>query len=139
MSFHKGLAPLLQTDVADALSLPPEAVYPGDRPQKVTRQGLEVWIEAGPGGASLAGALRLHPYTLHVRLKTRRGPDLTGAEEIAQVKRALDALEARYDGARPFPHTLPGLLAVQVEGSSVTADLDSGVLDGSLQLKLLEA
>ena len=35
MTFHDDLVPLLQSDLTAALSLPPEAIYPGDRPQKV--------------------------------------------------------------------------------------------------------
>ena len=139
MSFHEELLPLLRGDLAAALSLPPEAIYAGDQPQRVTRQGLEIWVEAGPGGAALAGALTVHPYSLHVRLKTRRGPNLTGADEISAIKRALETIRSRYDGTRPFAASLRSLIAAQVEGESVSADSESGVLEGNLQLKLLEA
>ncbi|HBP21952.1 MAG TPA: hypothetical protein DEA08_29725 [Planctomycetes bacterium] len=139
MSFHEDLIPLFKRDLAAVLAVVPDAIYVGDQPQKITRQGLEVWVEPGAGGVAQVGALKVHPYVLHVRLKTRRGPSLTGADEIARVRSALETLQARYDGARPFVADLPLLLAVQAEGSSVETDPESGALDGSLQLKLLEA
>ena len=73
MSFHEDLIPLFKRDLAAVLAVVPDAIYVGDQPQKITRQGLEVWVEPGAGGVAQVGALKVHPYVLHVRLKTRRG------------------------------------------------------------------
>ena len=103
MSFHEDLIPLFKRDLAAVLAIVPDAIYVGDQPQKITRQGLEVWVEPGAGGVAQVGALKVHPFVLHVRLKTRRGPSLTGADEIARVRSALE----RPYSALATPTALP--------------------------------
>jgi hypothetical protein len=142
VSFHEDLLLQLRADLAQALSVPAAAVYVGREPQKITRQGLEVWIHAlqteqrGRGGGD---QVKLHPYELHVRLKTRREGDKTGVSQLDTVRRALESLRERYDGTRPFVAALPALIAVQVEEASLDDDAgDDDLLDGALLLRVLE-
>ncbi len=142
MSFHDDLVLQLRADLAQALSVPAIAVYAGREPQKVTRQGLEVWIlplqteQRGRGGGD---QVKVHPYELHVRLKARREGDKTGAAQLDTVRQALETLRQRYDGTRPFASALPSLIAVQVEEASLDDDAgDDDLLDGALLLRALE-
>ena len=142
MSFHDDLVLQLRADMAQALSIPAAAVYGGREPQKVTRQGLEVWIlplqteQRGRGGGD---QVKIHPYELHVRLKARREGDKTGAIQLDTVRQALETLRERYDGTRPFASALPSLIAVQVEEASLDDDAgDDDLLDGALLLRALE-
>ena len=142
MSFHDDLVLQLRADVARALGLPAAAVYSGRQPQKVTRAGLEVWLrplETEPHGRGGGDQVKVHPYEVHVRLKTRREQSQTGGDQLDQVRAALELLRERYDGTRPFVTALPDLVAVQVEEGSVDDDPEEDdLMDGTLILRVLE-
>lgn len=142
MSFHDDLLLQLRADLARALAIPAAAIYAGREPQKVTRQGLEVWIhplqseQHGRGGGD---QVKVHPYEVHVRLKARREGDQTGAAQLDLVRQLLAALRERYDGTRPFAAALPALIALQAEEASLDDDVgDDDLLDGALLLRVLE-
>ena len=128
--------------MAQALSLPAAAVYTGRAPQKVTRSGLEVWLrprETEHHGRGGGHQLKVHPYELHLRLRTRREGDQTGATQLEEVAGHLAHLRERYDGTRPFAGALPALVGLQVEQTSVDADPEQeDLLDGTLVLRAVE-
>lgn len=138
MSFHDDFTLQLRADVANALGLPAAAVYVGRDPQKVTRQGLEVWVQ--PAGTEAVGrGLTFHVFDLHVRLKTKREGDLTGAQQLEVVREAVADLRLRLDGTRPFARALPTLVAVQVDETDADHDPeDQDLLDAALRVKALE-
>lgn len=142
MSFLQTLTPLLLADLAQLLGLPHDSVYLGREPQKVARAGLEVWVRPQEGESLARGGghqLRAHALEVHVRLKTLREADQTGADQLGQVQATLEQVRARYDGARPFVQDLPDLIAVHVEELSTDEDPSvSGTLAGSLLLRVLE-
>ncbi|MCO5171156.1 MAG: hypothetical protein M9894_33040 [Planctomycetes bacterium] len=138
MSFTDDFTRELRADLANTLGLPAGAVYLGREPQKVTRQGLEVWVR--PAGAEAVGPyLTFHTFEVHVRLKARREGDGTGAEQLEVVRPALDALRLRLDGARPYARAVPTLVAVQADEVDTDRDpSDPDVLDAVLRVKALE-
>lgn len=142
MSFRADFVLQLRADVAQALALPAKAVYRGRRAQKITRTGIEVWIrplELEPHGRGGGDQVKVHPFEVHVRLKTRQNQSQTGGDQLDPVGDALELLRERYDGARPFVGALPDLLALQVEDGSVDEDPEEDdVLDGSIVLRALE-
>lgn len=142
MSFHDDLLLQLRADVASTLGLSAAAVYGGRQPQKVTRVGLEVWIrpqETEPHGRGGGDQVKVHPYEVHVRIKSRREQSQTGVDQLDRVREALALLRQRYDGTRPFAAALPDLIAVHAEEGSVDEDPgDDDLLDGTLVLRVLE-
>ncbi len=142
MSLHEDFLLQLRADIARALSLPAAAVYSGRQAQKMTRTGLEVWIrplETEPHGRGGGDQVKVHPYQIHLRLKTRRDQSQTGGEQLDQIRGALELLTGRYDGTRPFAAALPDLIAIQVEEGSIDEDpSDDDLLDGTLVLRVLE-
>lgn len=138
MSFHAEFTTELRKDLATALGLPTDAVYVGRQPRKVARQGFEVWIR--PGGTEPVGrGLTFHTYDVHVRLKTKREGDLTGAEQLEVVRDALDGLRERLDGLRPFAKKVPSLVATQADEQSADEDEDDqDVLTAVLRVRALE-
>jgi hypothetical protein len=139
MTFHQDFTRALSADVASTLGLPVEAVYMGRQAQKVTRQGLEVWVQ--PGGTEPVGrGLTFHTYDLHVRLKTKRQADGTGAEQLEVVRDAIDLLRERYDGRRPFVQAVPALVATQADEQTPDEDEDDqDMLTAVLRVRALEA
>lgn len=136
MSFHSDVVLQVRAELARLLGLPAEAVYVGDRAQKVPRQGLEVWIEPQDVEAPEAG-LKLHPYQLHLRLKARRGADQTGEELVEKIKQSAEQVRRRFDGSRPYAQAVPRLLAVQAEEGSVV-EAEDGLLECTLRLGFVE-
>ncbi len=137
MSFEDDLLLQLRADLAQLLALPAEAIKVGRDPQKVTRQGIEVWIR--PTGSEQLGPVRLHRYELHVRLQARREGDQTGSAQLGPVVRAIDAIRNRYDGARPFARAIPALVATEVEDQRFDPDAgDKDLLDALVTLKVGE-
>lgn len=141
-TFHDDFLLQLRADLAQALALPAAAVYAGRAPQKVPRAGLEVWLrprETEHHGRGGGNQLKVHPYEIHLRLRTRREGDQTGAAQLDQVAAQLALLRERYDGTRPFAGALPALLGLQVEHTSVDTDPDQeDLLDGTLVLRAVE-
>ncbi len=138
MSFHADFTTELRKDLATALGLPADAVYLGRQSRKVTRQGLEVWIRPG-GTEPVSRDLTFHTYDLHVRLKTKREGDLTGAEQLEVIRTALDGLRERLDGRRPFAAKVPALIATQADEQSADEDEDDqDVLTAVLRVRALE-
>lgn len=135
-TFHDDFTLQLRADLAVALGLPSAAVYLGLDPQKVTRPGFEVWIR--PGAAELGGCLRVHRYEIHVRFKSRREGDHTGAVQASTVIRALGVISERYEGARPFVRAVPSIVAIEVGEHAIGQDRDEDLLDGYLVLKVGE-
>ena len=138
MSFNDEFMTELSSDLASALGLPADAVYVGRQPRKVTRQGLEVWIR--PGGTEPVGrGLTFHTYDVHLRLKTKREGDLTGADQLEVIRAALDGLRERLDGRRPFAQKVPTLIATQADEQSADEDEDDqDVLTAVLRVRALE-
>lgn len=138
MSFTDDFTLQLRADLANVVGVPASAVYLGREPQKVTRQGLEVWIR--PAGTEPVGrGTTFHIFEVHLRLKARREGDGTGAEQLEIVRGAIDILRLRLDGTRPYARAVPTLIAVQAE--ELDADRDPGdqdVLDAVLRVKALE-
>jgi len=142
VSFRSDFLVQLRADLAQVLSIPAAAVYPGRAPQKVSRVGLEVWIQSHEDESHAQGGgsqVRVHPFAIHLRLKSRRESNLTGAAQLTQVHELLETLHQRYAGTRPFALALPDLIAIEVEEGSVDEDPeDSDLLNGSLVLRVLE-
>lgn len=136
MSFHSDLMLQLRADLAQQLGLSAQAVYVGDRPQKVTRQGLEVWIEPQDIEAPEPG-LNLHPYDVHVRLKARRSGSQTGEEQVELLKEQAEVVRWRYDGSRLFHRAVPRLLASKAEEGRVGEGEDD-VLEGTVRVSFVE-
>jgi len=139
MSFQSDFARELRVDMARVLGLPAEAVYLGREPQKVARQGFEVWVR--PGGTEAVGqGLTFHTFDVHVRVKTKREADGTGAEQLEVVRDALDTLRERLDGARPFALVVPALVAVAADEVDADRDPDDqDVLTAVLRVRALES
>ena len=142
MSFQDDFTLQLRADLAQALALPAAAVYVGRQAQKVTRTGLEVWVRprAAEQPARASGdPVKVHPFEVHVRLKTRREENQTGGNQLEEVQATLDVLCERYDGARPFVQALPDLVALSVEDVNLDEDPEEpDLLDGVLILRALE-
>lgn len=136
-SFHEDLVLQLRADLARAFNLPAGAVYEGDRPQKVTRIGMEVWIkpsETEPAESNL----KVHPYEVHVRLKGRRAGDQAGALLSQAMKEHLQAVRQRYDGRRPFVAAIATLVACKAEERQIQEPEDDGTIDGHVLVSFVE-
>ncbi len=137
MTFFADFLQELTADVGRALQLQPTAIYLGREPQKVQRQGFEVWVK--PEAVETQAATRLHTLDLHVRLRARREGNLSGGVQLGSVLDAIARLRDRYDGLRPFSQTVPALVALEAEAGPLDTDPeDADVLDGALRLKALE-
>lgn len=137
MTFIAALLAELKADVARAFNLPAAAVYHGREPQKVQRLGFEVWIRHT--GAEPAAHTCLHTLEVHLRMKSRREADQTGAEQASAMAEGLTQLRERYDGLRPFAAALPALVATEADVADVDHEPDDqDVLDGALRLRALE-
>lgn len=137
MSFRADFQQALRADLAQALGLPADAVYAGRAPQRVTRQGLEVWLR--PLSAEQRGGVTVHSMEVHLRLKARREGDQTGGAQREAVDDLLELVRRRYDGTRPFAAGLPALVAIQVEAGADDGDPgDDDLLDSALTLRVLE-
>jgi len=140
VSFHDELIPLLTADLAQAFGVPEEAIYVGDRPQKVTRQGLEVWIEPDVMGVFLRGGYVQHPYRIHLRVKIGRAHAKTGQVPVTRILNHTRELVDRYSGERPFWDQLPSLVTAQADGTGLERDDEQpDVLDGFVLFRFLEA
>lgn len=135
MSFHTDLMLQLKADLAQLFTLPAEAVYVGDQPQKITRAGLEVWIEPKETERAERSSW-IHNYVVHVRLKTKRAGDLAGGEVVESLKTFTERVRVHYDGTRPFIAAVPSLLAVEADESGV--ENDDSVIDASVRLRFVE-
>tara|TARA_R110002072_G_scaffold3713_4_gene25974 strand:- start:1197 stop:1604 length:408 start_codon:yes stop_codon:yes gene_type:complete len=131
VSVRKALVTALKVELSQELQLPLEAIYLGDRPQRVTRQGLEVWLE--PQGRE-GGASGVYRFGLHLRYRALREADLAG-EAVGEVLwAASEQLRERLDGARPFAAVVPALVACGLEEGELSE------FEGALDLELsLEA
>lgn len=137
MSFFADFSAALVADLSALLRLPTGVVYVGRAPQRVTPQGLEVWIQPLDVEAHATG--NLHAFDLHLRLRSRRDGALTGGEQLARLRREVERVRLRYDGTRPFTRTVPALVATQVEDAVVDAEPeDADLLEIALRLKALE-
>ena len=137
MSFARDLLRELEADLAQALGLPTEAVYTGRAPQRVGRQGLEVWVR--PRETERRGFVTVHPLEVHLRLKRLKQGDQTGGGQLGQVLELVELLRRRYDGTRPFVPALPDLVAVAVEEAGLDEEpADDGLLQSGLVLRVLE-
>lgn len=137
MTFHELIVRALKEDLARELGLPDAAVYAGDRPQKVTRVGLEVWIKPGETEAA-EPHLKVHPYEVHVRLNQRRTNDQAGAALTQALKEHLAVVRGRYDGRRPFAAAIATLVASKAEERGITDSDEDGVLDGHVLVSFVE-
>lgn len=127
----------LRAELARVLGLPAAAIYTGREAQKVTRTGFEVWVKPLP--MEPHAQLRIHMFEVHLRLRSRREEDQTGADQLAAVAVKLDEIRARFDGTRPFVGALPALVAVQVDPGTLDADPDEAdLVDGTVVLRVLE-
>ncbi|MCA8922262.1 MAG: hypothetical protein KDD82_10665 [Planctomycetes bacterium] len=137
MSFVRDLLRELEADLAQALGLPAESVYTGRAPQRITRQGLEVWLR--PRETEQRGSVTVHPLEVHLRLKRLKEGDQTGGGQLGQVLELVELLRRRYDGARPFARALPALVAIQVTEAGLDEEpADDGLLQSGLALRVLE-
>jgi len=108
----------LEALVAQALSLPPEAVYTGPEPRHVPRNGLEVWLEPLRPQQPEPG-VSAYLYALHLRqLVVDQAAGSFGAASLALFERA-DVLRAALDGARPFADRVPALIGTALEGGQL--------------------
>ena len=127
----------LKAELAQLLSLPAAAIYTGREPQKVTRTGFEVWVKTLP--MEPHAQIKVHMFEVHVRLRSRREENQTGADQQDAVAVKLDDLRERFDGTRPFVAAIPSLVAVQVDPGTLDNDPDdSDLIDGTLVLRVLE-
>lgn len=142
MSFQDDFTLQLRADLAQALALPAAAVYVGRQAQKVTRTGLEVWVRPRAPEQPARGTgdpVKVHPFEVHVRLRSLREENQTGGRQLEEIQAALALLRERYDGARPFVQALPDLVALSVEDVNLDEDPDDpDLLDGVLLLRALE-
>lgn len=127
----------LRAELARVLGLPAAAIYTGRAPQKVTRTGLEVWVKRLP--MEPHAVIKVHMFEVHVRLRSRREENQTGADQQDAVAVKLDDVRRHFDGTRPFVAALPSLVAVQVDPGTLDDDPDDpDLLDGTLVLRVLE-
>ena len=127
----------LRAELARVLGLPAAAIYTGREPQKVTRVGFEVWVKTLP--LEPHPEIKVHMFEVHVRLRSRREENQTGADQQDAVAVKLDDLRERFDGTRPFVAAIPSLVAVQVDPGTLDNDPDdSDLIDGTLVLRVLE-
>ena len=127
----------LRAELARVLGLPAAAIYTGREPQKVTRVGFEVWVKPLP--MEPHPYFRIHLFEVHVRLKSRREENQTGADQQDAVAVKLDDVREHFDGKRPFVGALPSLVAVQVDPGTLDADPDDpDLLDGTVVLRVME-
>ena len=137
MSFADDFLLQLRADLAQVLGLPAAAIYMGREPQKITRVGFEVWVK--PLTMEPQGQVKVHSFEVHVRLRTRREENQTGASQLDAVRITLDDLRERFDATRPFVAALPGLVAVQADPGTLDDDPDEpDLIDGTLVLRALE-
>lgn len=137
MSFQDDVLLQLRADLAQLLGLPAAAIYSGREPQKVTRVGFEVWVKPMP--VEPQGQVKVHAFEVHVRLRSRREENQTGASQLDAVQLTLDDLCDRFDGTRPYVTAVPALVAVQAEVGSLDADPDEpDLIDGTLTLRVVE-
>lgn len=137
MSFADDFLLQLRAELAQVLGLPAAAIYIGREPQKVTRVGFEVWVKPLP--VEPQGQVKVHPFELHVRLRSRREENQTGASQLDAVQVSLDDLRERFDATRPFVAALPSLVAVQADAGTLDDDPDDpDLIDGTLVLRVLE-
>ena len=147
MSFHSAMlaAAVWPADLVTAGVAPTAAaVYPGRRPQKVTRVDREIWIERVEGepiGTGFHGA-HLHSELVHVIEAGNPDGDTTGKTKLSAAEADLRVIVKRYDGAEipaAFSAAVPGLFAMQAQEEVV--DLDPGekkVLIGSVRVDFWE-
>ena len=127
----------LKAELAQLLSLPAAAIYTGREPQKVTRTGFEVWVKPLP--MEPHPYFKIHMFEVHLRLRSRREENQTGADQQDAVAVKLDLLRARLDGTRPFVAAIPSLVAVQVDPGPLDTDPDEpDLLEGTVVLRVLE-
>lgn len=137
MSFREDFLRELRGELAQVLGLSAAAIYTGREPQKVTRTGFEVWVKTLP--MEPHAHFKIHMFEVHVRLRTRREENQTGADQQDALAPKLDDLRERFDGKRPFVGALPSLVATQVDPGSLDDDPDDpDLLDGTLVLRVLE-
>ena len=103
MSFHSSLVAALPADLVTAgVATSSAQVYFGRRPQHVTRQDGEVWVERLEVVESGTGAqiLRGHTYRAHVRLRSNAGGDKTGKAQQDTAEALARTLAETYRGTR---------------------------------------
>ena len=143
MSFHSSLISdaVWPADIRTALGLSSGSVYVGRRPQNVPVKDVEVLIlrgEVDQRGAGLGHEVEIHPYELHVRMRTNAGGDRTGKAQQTTVEAHMRTLVDRYHGLRPFVATLTDLVAVQAREGDVDLDpTDEATLVGVVQVDFL--
>lgn len=138
MSFHSDLIAdgVWPADIRTATGLTGTAVYVGRRPKAVPHKDAEVMIERGPTQERSRGGfekLRVHTYTLRVRVKSNAGGDHAGKAQQDTVEAHLRTLSERYHGQRVLTGTLTNLVAVSagelsVDVDSARKDLSEGTL-----------
>ena len=127
----------LNAELAQVLGLPATAIYTGREPQKVTRTGFEVWVKPLP--MEPHPQIKVHMFEVHVRLRTRREENQTGADQQDAVAVKLDDLRERFDGTRPFVAAIPSLVAVQVDPGTLDTDPDEpDLMEGTVVVRVLE-
>ena len=137
MSFKDDFLLQLRAELAQVLGLPAAAIYVGREPQKVTRVGFEVWVKPLP--VEPQGQVKVHSFEVHVRLRSRREENQTGASQLEAVQVTLDDLRERFDATRPFVAALPALVAIQADSGTLDDDPDEpDLIDGALVLRVLE-
>lgn len=105
MTTHSDLVTNWPLDLAAASIVTSAAqVYFGERAQKVTRAGTEVWIErldVDEQGRGFQGLTR-NRYRLHVRVLSNTGGDLAAKSAEDTIEALQRSLVSRYNGTRPF-------------------------------------
>lgn len=137
MSFQEDFLLQLKAELARVLGLSAAAIYSGREPQKVTRAGFEAWVK--PLDMEPHPQIKVHMFEVHLRLRTRREENQTGADQLDAVAVKLDDVRERFDGTRPFVAAIPSLVAVQVDPGTLDADPDDpDLVDGTVVLRVLE-
>ena len=136
-TFTKDYFRELKAELAQVFGLPAAAIYTGREPQKVTRTGLEVWVRPLP--MEPHPYFKIHMFEVHLRLRSRREENQTGADQLDAVAAKLDVLRERFDGTRPFVAAIPSLVAVQVDPGTLDTDPDEpDLMEGTAFLRVLE-
>ena len=120
MTLFEQVVSELETLVAQALSLPAEAVYTSPEPQAVPRNGLEAWLEPLRPQQPAAGVTS-YLFALHLRLRVQDQPAGTLGPAAEELLAQGDALHALLDGRRPFAARVPQLIGLALEGGELTS------------------
>ncbi len=139
MSIHSSLVAAWPADIVTVgVATSSAQVYFGRRPQHVTRQDREVWIErlevveAGAGGQLLRG----HTYRAHVRVRSNAGGDKTGKGQQDTAEALARTLAESYRGTRRLRSAsgMTNLVAWEASEEQETDPGDEEVIDVPVRL-----